>query len=154
MTPFRVGILLMLLCAAAAWQVGVIPESAIQMAVGPTLVPAAVVSLLSLGAFFYSLSAWRGKQVDEAKDPEQSALPGSSFRMLFLLSGGVVFMATVSLAGFVLPATACAMLIARSFDAPFNLKSLLICSSISIGFWSLFSKVLGVGIGPATPLGF
>lgn len=154
MTPFRVGLLLLLACALAATQVGLIPESAIQMAVGPTLVPAFTVAVLSVAAMLYTVSAWRGRQADEAAGSEHSALPGSNLRMATLLAGGLVFMATVSFAGFVAPATLCAMLIARSFDAPLNLKSFSICASISVGFWYLFAKVLGVGIGPATPFGF
>jgi hypothetical protein len=56
--------------------------------------------------------------------------------------------------GFVLPATACGMCVARSFDAPFNAKSMLICAMISVTLWALFAKLLGVGLGPATPFGF
>ena len=40
MTPLRVALLLAAVCAVAGWQVTLIPESAIQMAVGPVLVPA------------------------------------------------------------------------------------------------------------------
>lgn len=154
MTPFRVGLLLLLVCLLATWQTGLIPESAIQMAVGPTLVPALITGLLSVTVLLYTVSAWRGRQVDEASEPAHTALPGSNRRMMTLLAGGIVFMATVSFAGFALPATLCGMLIARSFDAPFNLKSFLICASIAVAFWCLFAKVLGVGIGPATPFGF
>lgn len=154
MTPTRVGFLLISLCLIACWQVLNIPESAIQMAVGPALAPASIVGLLLCLAFLYTLSAWRGRQVDEASEPSQAALPGAAYRMLALLSGGVVFMGTVSFAGFVLPATLCGMLIARSFNATLGLRSFLICSCISTGFWFLFNPMLGVGIGPATPFGF
>ena len=39
MTPFRVALLLATLCGVAAWQVSVIPESLMQMTVGPVLAP-------------------------------------------------------------------------------------------------------------------
>jgi NAD/NADP transhydrogenase beta subunit len=154
MTPAHVSLVLLVICIVAAWQVGVIPVSAIQMAVGPVLVPAGIVGLLSLAAVFYAHGAWRGRQPDESQAPGQTALAGSQWRMASLLSGGLVFVVLVSFAGFVLPATLCGMLIARAFDAPLNLKSVLICGSVSSSFWILFSKVLGIGIGPATPFGF
>jgi hypothetical protein len=50
MTPLHVAIALALLCGVGAWQVTVIPESLMQMTVGPTLVPAAVVAGLSAAA--------------------------------------------------------------------------------------------------------
>jgi hypothetical protein len=53
-----------------------------------------------------------------------------------------------------MPATVCGMLIARSFESPFNLKSLLVCGSIALMFWTLFAQVLGIGLGPALPAGF
>ncbi len=45
-TPWRLALLLVALAAVAAWQVTVIPESMIQMAVGPVLVPGVVVAML------------------------------------------------------------------------------------------------------------
>ena len=154
MTPLRVALILMAICGVAAWQVTVIPESAIQMAVGPTLVPAVIVGALTVFSVLYGLSAWRGRQVDESLAPEQTPLPGSQRRMLTLLMGGVLFMALVDLIGFVIPATLCGMCIAKAFDAPFGWKSTSICVSISAFFWWLFAILLGVGLGPALPFGF
>ncbi|MFM8769638.1 MAG: tripartite tricarboxylate transporter TctB family protein [Rubrivivax sp.] len=157
MTPRRVALLLVLLCGVAAWQVLVIPESAIQMAVGPSLVPAVIVGLLGLTSAIYAISAWRGRQVDESLAEGAQPLTGAAARLAFLVAGGLVFMAGVSLAGFVVPAALCGMCIARAFDAPLDWKSALICSAIALVFWSLFSLVLGVslghawrGLGPAT----
>ena len=154
MTPLRVALILMAICGVAAWQVTIIPESAIQMAVGPTLVPAVIVGALTLFSVLYGISAWRGRQVDESLASEQTPLPGSQRRMLTLLMGGVLFMALVDLIGFVIPATLCGMCIAKAFDAPFGWKSTSICVSISAFFWWLFAILLGVGLGPALPFGF
>jgi hypothetical protein len=154
MTPVRVGALLAFICAVAFWQLGDIGESAIQMAVGPSAAPRAVVTFLALMTVVYLISAWRGGQVDESHEPDQSALPGSTLRMASLFAAGLVFMAGVTWAGFVLPATLCGMLVARGFDAAFGLKSALICLGISAFLWALFAKALGVGLGPATPFGF
>ena len=131
MTPLRVALILMAICGVAAWQVTIIPGSAIQMAVGPTLVPAVIVGALTLFSVLYGISAWRGRQVDESLAPEQTPL-----------------------IGFVIPATLCGMCIAKAFDAPFGWKSTSICVSISAFFWWLFAILLGVGLGPALPFGF
>ena len=151
MTPLRVAFALALLCAAAAWQVSVIPESLMQMTVGPQLVPAVVVSGLGVLALLYGISAWRGHQADESLEPEHSALPGANQRLLFLLGGGLAFMALVVPLGFIIPGTLCGMGVARAFDAPINLKSLSICGLIATLFWLLFAQILGVGLGPGLP---
>ena len=75
MTALRLAFLLMALCAVAAWQITVIPESLMQMTVGPVLAPAAIVGALSLVAALYGVSAWRGRQVDVSQEPGQEPLP-------------------------------------------------------------------------------
>ncbi len=154
MTPCRVSGLLLGVCLLAVWQVMVIPESAIPMAVGPRWMPAVIVGLLTLCALAYALSAFRGRQVDVSLTEGQTPLPGHQRRMGFFLAGGAAFMVGVGPLGFWVPATICGMCVARAFNAPWNVKSLLICGGISAGFWGLFARVLGVGLGPATPWGF
>jgi len=66
----------------------------------------------------------------------------------------VLFMVLVPFLGFWLPATLCGMCVARAFDAPWGLKSLVICGIVAAVFWTLFALVLGVGLGPALPFGF
>ena len=151
MTPLRVAIVLGLLCGVAAWQVSVIPESLMQMAVGPTLVPAMVVTGLSVLALLYGISAWRGHQADESLQDEHAPLPGANRRLLFLLGSGLAFMALVAPLGFIIPGTLCGMGVARAFDAPLNLKSLTLCGLIAATFWLVFAHVLGVGLGPGLP---
>jgi hypothetical protein len=154
MNPFRLALLLMAVCGVAAWQVMVIPESLMQMAVGATLVPGVIVAGLALVSALYGVSAWRGRQVDESLEEGRSALPGSNARLLTLLAGGGLFMALVIPLGFVIPATLCGMCIAKAFDGPFGMKSLLICGATAGIFWTLFAQLLGVGLGPALPWGF
>lgn len=151
MTPLHIAIALALLCGVGAWQVTVIPESLMQMTVGPTLVPAAVVAGLSVLALLYGISAVRGRQIDESHGEDQSALPGATTRLLSLLGGGVAFVALIGPLGFIVPGTLCGMGVARAFDAPLGLKSLLICGAIATTFWLLFAVVLGVGLGPGLP---
>ena len=151
MTPFRVALLLLTLCGVAAWQVSVIPESMMQMTVGPILAPAVIVAALSAFAVLYGVSAWRGRQTDESQAPDQSPLPGANVRVLSLLGGGVAFITLVIPLGFVIPGTLCGMGVARSFDAPLGLKSALVCAAIASLFWFVFAQLLGVGLGPALP---
>jgi hypothetical protein len=149
MTPVRLALLLAVLAAVAAWQVTVIPQSAIEMTVGAQEVPALVVALLAATVALYALSAWRGQQRDEAAAPEQGALPGAGRRMGFLLAGGLAFMVTVAPVGFVAAGTLCGVGVARAFDAPLDLKTLMICAALAGAFWLLFGQLLGVGLGPA-----
>lgn len=151
MTPVHVAILLISLCGLAAWQVSVIPESLMQMTVGPVLAPGVIVATLSVFAVLYGVSAWRGKQADESQAPDQSPLPGANARVLSLLGGGVAFIALVTSLGFVIPGTLCGMGVARAFDAPLGLKSAMVCAAIASTFWFVFAQLLGVGLGPALP---
>ena len=151
MKPVHLALVLALVCGVAAWQVAVIPETLMQMTVGPALAPAAVVLGLSVLVLLFGLSALKGGQVDESQAPDQSPLPGSGARMLSLLGGGVAFMALVAPLGFILAATLCGMGVSRAFDAPLGLKSALICGGISAIFWLVFARLLGVGLGPGLP---
>lgn len=137
---------LLMLVGVAAWQVGLIPESAIRMAVGPSLVPAVVVSMLGLLAVVYATAAWRGRQTIDV-----DAEPGSHLRVASLLGGGLVFIVGVPWLGFVLPATLCGMGVARAFDAPLGWRSAAVCGSVATVFWLVFAQLLGVGLGPALP---
>ncbi len=154
MTPLRVALMLVAICCVAAWQVTEIPQSLMQMTVGATLVPAVIVAGLTLVSVLYGVSAWRGRQADESLSEGQTALPGANTRLLTLLAGGGLFMALVIPLGFVIPATLCGMCIAKAFEGPFSLKSLRICGAIALIFWTLFARLLGVGLGPALPFGF
>lgn len=149
MTPLRLAVLLIAIAAAAAWQVTVIPQSLMQMTVGPVLAPAVVVVGLGVLALLYGWSAWRGRQVDESHSPGQEPLPGSQRRLASLLGGGIVFMALVGPLGFVLPAALCGMGVARAFDAPLGWRSALVCGAIASVFWVVFARLLGIGLGPA-----
>ena len=151
MTAFRLALLLAALCGMATWQVTVIPQSMMQMTVGPVLAPAVIVAALSVLALLYGVSAWRGRQTDESHAPDQSPLPGAHTRMLSLLGGGVAFIVLVVPLGFVIPATLCGMGVARAFDAPLGLQSALVCAAIASSFWFVFAQLLGVGLGPALP---
>lgn len=154
MTPLLLAILLVAIAAVAAWQVTVIPESLMQMAVGPVLAPGVVVAGLGLLALIYAWSAWSGRQVDESLAEDQAPLPGSGRRLLFLLGGGALFMGLVQPLGFVIPGTLCGMGVARAFDAPLGWRSALVCGAIAGVFWFVFARLLGVGLGPALAWAF
>lgn len=154
MTPTRLAILLIAIVAVAGWQVTVIPQSLMQMTVGPVLAPAVVVTGLGLLVLLYGWSAWRGRQVDVSQAADQAPLPGSRRRLASLLGGGIAFMALVGPLGFVLPATLCGMGVARAFDAPLGWRSALVCGAIAAVFWFVFARLLGIGLGPALAWSF
>ena len=149
MTPLVLACLLMAIVAVAVWQVTLIPESLMQMAVGPVLAPGVVVAGLGVLTLAYAWSAWRGRQVDESLAEGQAPVPGGRRRLLFLLGGGAAFMALVQPLGFILPGMLCGMGVARAFDAPLGWRSALICAAIASVFWFVFARLLGVGLGPA-----
>jgi len=147
--PRLVSGLLGAIWLAAAWQVMVIPESAIQMTVGAREVPAAVVAFLGGLLAAYAAGAWRGTQPDQLGEEGQAPLPGATSRMLWLLGGGVAFIGLVPLLGFIIPAALCAAGVARAFDAPFSVRTAVACLLIAAVFWAAFAAGLGVGLGPA-----
>lgn len=149
--PRVVSGLLALMWCVAAWQVFLIPESAIQMAVGAREVPAGVVLLLGGIIAVYAAGAWLGRQPDLRGEDGKDPAPGALWRTLWLLGGGAAFMVLVQPLGFVVPAALCGVGVARAFDAPLSWGTGLICLLISAVFWGVFAGVLGVGLGPALP---
>jgi hypothetical protein len=154
MTPLRVAYCLLALGLVAAWQVTIIPESPIQMPVGPVLTPGVVAALVILLGVLYGISAWRGRQVDAIDGDDGHPLPGGNQRVLALLLGGAAFISLVVPLGFVIPATLCGMGVAKAFDAPLGIRSALMCGALALVFWTLFAQILGVGLGPAVAWAF
>lgn len=115
--------------------------------VGASTVPAALSVLFTALSFFYCIVSFRG-QAPDSQDSNERALAGSGARLYFFLGGCLTLLILMKPVGFLLAATGAGILIARSFDAPINLKSLVICSLISLSFWLLFSALLGVDLGP------
>jgi len=148
-TSKKLSILLLLACGLSIWQVTVIPESPMYAAVGATFVPAVVVGLLTLFALAYAISAFRNKNPDAAvDDSEETPLPGAIRRFAYFFGGCIAFVVFIKPLGFLVAGTAAALGIARSFDTVLNLKSLVICSLITIAFWVLFDPLLSVDLGP------
>lgn len=145
---------LLVFCVLAVWQVLSIPESTIQSEVGPILAPAILVSLLSLLGVFYLLSAINNKAPDCIHEENERPLKGGSKRVSFLLGGGLSFILLAKLIGFLIPATLCGLGVAMAFDAKLNIKTLLMVFAIAAAFWTLFSAILGVDLGPLINLNF
>jgi len=142
------SILIILLCGIAAWQSTIIPESTMNTEVGAKLAPLVVVSCLTGLALLYLFLAYKDRMPDVIKEEDQVPLEKGNQRILFFLAGGAALIGLIKLIGFLGPATLCGSLIARSFDAPLNIKNFLICAAIALIFWSLFSLGLGVELGP------
>ncbi|MFM7531972.1 MAG: tripartite tricarboxylate transporter TctB family protein [Rubrivivax sp.] len=149
LAPRVASVLLAAAWAVAAWQVLLIPESAIQMAVGAREVPAAVAAFLGVLIAVFAASAWRGQQPDLRAEGGEEPAPGSSARVLWLLAGGASFIALVPWLGFVIPAMLCGVGVARAFDAPLSWRTFGVCAIVAGVFWLAFAAGLGVGLGPA-----
>ena len=145
---------LLVFCAIAVWQVFSIPESTIQSEVGPILAPSILVALLSLLGVFYLFTTISNKAPDCTHQAEGRPLKGGSTRVLYMLGGGLAFVVLAKVIGFLIPAALCGLGVSMAFDAKFNLRTLLMVFSIAAIFWTLFSALLGVNLGPIIQLPF
>lgn len=145
---------LLVFCGVAVWQVLSIPESTMYSEVGPVLAPSILVGLLSLLGVFYLLSAIGSKAPDCVHQEEERPLPGGSRRVLYLLGGGFAFILLTKLIGFLIPATLCGLGVSMAFDAKFNIRTILMVLAIASAFWTLFSAILGVDLGPLVNFSF
>jgi len=71
-----------------------------------------------------------------------------------MLGGGLAFILLAKLIGFLIPAALCGLGVSMAFDAKFNVKTLLMVFAIAGAFWTLFSAILGVDLGPLFKLPF
>jgi Tripartite tricarboxylate transporter TctB family len=146
--------LLLALCAIGIWQTTIIPESTMYSEVGPILAPSVVIAALTILGIIYLAISIKNKNPDCIEEEDGTPLQGGNLRIFYFLLGGLVFILLIKPLGFVIPATICGAGIAKSFDAPFNLKTFAICFAISMAFWGLFSALLGVDLGPIVRLPF
>ena len=146
--------LLLALCAVGIWQVTIIPESTMYSEVGPILAPSVVIGVLTLLGIIYLFNSIKGKSPDCIDTADEVPLEGGNRRVFYFLICGTIFIFLIKPIGFLIPATICGVGVAKSFDAPLDVKTILICLSISLVFWGLFSALLGVDLGPLFKLPF
>jgi hypothetical protein len=154
MSTRLVASFLLVFCGVAIWQVFSIPESTMYSEVGPVLAPSILVALLSLLGVFYLLTSISSKAPDCIHHEEERPLPGGSKRVMYLLGGGLAFILLTKLIGFLIPATLCGLGVSMAFDAKFNIKTILMVLAIAGAFWTLFSAILGVDLGPLLNFSF
>jgi hypothetical protein len=145
---------LLVFCALAVWQVLSIPESTIQSEVGPILAPSILVALLSLLGVFYLFTTISNKASDCTHQEEGRPLKGGSTRVLYMLGGGLAFITLAKVIGFLIPAALCGLGVSMAFDAKFNVKTLSMVFVIAGVFWTLFSTILGIDLGPVVQIPF
>jgi len=148
------SILLLGLCGIGIWQVLIIPESSMYSEIGPVLAPAAIITALTLLGIIYFLKSIQGLSPDCIENEDEIPLENGNKRIFYFFASGMVFILLIKPIGFIIPATICGTGIARSFDAPINPKTILICLLITLGFWGLFSAILGIDLGPMFDLPF
>ena len=146
--------LLLALCAIGIWQATIIPESTMYSEVGPILAPSVVIGVLTLLGIIYLITSLKGQSPDCIDSEDDVPLEGGSQRIFYFLVSGMLFILLVKPIGFLIPATICGIGVAKSFDAPLNIKTISICLVITLAFWGLFSALLGVDLGPLFKLPF
>jgi Tripartite tricarboxylate transporter TctB family len=146
--------LLLALCAIGIWQATIIPESTMYSEVGPILAPSVVIGILTLLGIIYLLTSLKGNSPDCIQSEDEVPLDGGNCRIFYFLISGMLFILLIKPIGFLIPATICGVGVAKSFDAPLNVKTISICLSITLAFWGLFSALLGVDLGPLFKLPF
>jgi len=154
MSTRLVASFLLVFCGVAIWQVFSIPESTMYSEVGPVLAPSILVALLSLLGVFYLLTTISSKAPDCIHHEDERPLPGGSRRVMYLLGGGLAFILLTKLIGFLIPVTLCGLGVSMAFDAKFNIKTILMVLAIAGAFWTLFSALLGVDLGPLVNFSF
>jgi hypothetical protein len=154
MSTRLVASFLLVFCGVAIWQVFSIPESTMYSEVGPVLAPSILVALLSLLGVFYLITTISSKAPDCIHHDDERPLPGGSRRVMCLLGGGLAFIFLAKLIGFLIPATLCGLGVSMAFDAKFNIKTILMVLAIAGAFWTLFSALLGVDLGPLINFSF
>ena len=146
--------LLLALCGIGIWQTTIIPESTMYSEVGPILAPSVVIAALTILGLIYLILSFKNKNPDCIESDDGIPLEGGNHRVFYFLMAGMVFIVLIKPLGFLIPASICGIGIAKSFDAPLKIKTVVICSSISLAFWGLFSALLGVDLGPLVHLPF
>ena len=149
MSARLLGVLLVAAGLIALWLVVLIPASPMYAEVGASTVPAAISALLLALGLFYAVGAWRGRAPDAALDREAAPQPGARARLAWFLGGCLAFALLTQPAGFCVAASLGGLGVARAFDQPPGWRAIAICVAIAVGFWSLFSLLLGVDLGPA-----
>jgi putative tricarboxylic transport membrane protein len=145
-----VGFAVALACviAVAAWQVTVIPSPPAFTAVGPSVMPGAVVVVLGLLVLVYLVQSLRGLSPDKLHDHVEGPLPGRLGRTAWLACGLLALLLLTPLAGIGIAGIAAFQLIARAFDSRRWLRDLIVGVATSFALWYLFDRLLGVQLGP------
>ncbi len=142
------ALVLLVLAAAAAWQVSVIPSVPAGTSVGPAAMPAAVVAGLSLLSLVYLARAWRGSAPDMSTDANESPLEGAGGRLGLALAGLASMLALIGPAGVGPACVSAFVLFARAFDSRRPVRDLFVGIIVVGVLWGVFDRLLGVQLGP------
>jgi len=149
LSALRFSLVLFFLCGLAIWQVTQIPKSTLYDAVGVSLVPIFVVSVIFVFSLFYFYQTILGNSPDVASSKLEKPLKNPDKRLRYFLGGFACFVFLVNILGFIISATLCGIAIAKSFDEKISKKSIVISFLIASTIWILFSIILSVNLGPA-----
>jgi putative tricarboxylic transport membrane protein len=146
------GLALVALAAAAAWQVEAIPEPPAFAAVGPAVMPRALVTVLAVLAVLYLALSLLGRTEDAAQHADESPLAGRHGRLAWMLGGLAALLGLTPWLGIGLAGAVSFVCIARAFDSRRWVRDLIVALLFSFAIWYGFDRQLGVQLGPFLPL--
>lgn len=149
--PVCMGLALVVLVAVGAWQVEVIPDPPAFAAVGPAVMPRALVIVLGVLAVLYLIFSLLGRSGDAVDDPHESPLPGRHARVAWMVGGLAALLALTPMLGIGLAGVVSFVFIARAFDSRRWARDLIVALLFSFAIWYLFDRQLGVQLGPFVP---
>jgi putative tricarboxylic transport membrane protein len=145
------GLVLVALAAVAAWQVEVIPDPPAFAAVGPAVMPRALVAVLAVLAVLYLALSLLGRSDDAVEDEHESPLPGRHVRVLWMTVGLAALLALTPMLGIGLASVIAFVCIAHAFDSRRWARDVIVALLFSFAIWYLFDRQLGVQLGPFLP---
>jgi putative tricarboxylic transport membrane protein len=149
--PVCMGLALVALVAVAAWQVGVIPDPPAFAAVGPAVMPRALVGVLAVLAALYLALSLLGRSEDALQDEHESPLPGRQARVAWMIGGLAALLALTPVLGIGLAVVVAFVCIARAFDSRRWARDVIVALLFCFAIWYLFDRQLGVQLGPFLP---
>jgi putative tricarboxylic transport membrane protein len=139
-----VGVGVVVIAAAMAWQTSEIPVAQAYARVGPRVIPYAVAFGLFVLGVLLCLDAWRGGWVHEAED-EPGAIDWRAFGWLGL--GLLLNVALIAWLGFIIASAMMFVCVARAFGSVQWKRDLVVAVLICLVAYLGFDKLLGINIG-------
>lgn len=136
-----IGVGVVALAAAVAWQTTLIPEHAVYAKVGPRVIPWVSAGLLAIMGVLLTIEGLRGGWEHEASDDTDWA------SLAWLCGGLLLNVVLISNAGFIIAGIILFVCTARAFGSRQPLRDAAIALVLAVVAYVGFDRVLGYKIG-------